>query len=219
MSKCGKNIEVAHEPQASVSLVFLTYFEVFCDLLPNRPTATWNLFVLYDDQKRKKTDTHTCLVSLDCLKIFSSLGKSQFKHYFSSRLPFFLCLTCRRFLWHVLKHLFLLKVEYVIPYLYFTLRDTRIFMSVLLLNHCHLFCSVAVLVWRTGVFAMVPRLFGLIVLYKFLAQGAVLDFSEAGEVKWVRASFGESFQYRLWPYNPECNISCMDQANCLTAVS
>ena len=73
MSKCGKNIEVAHEPQASVSLVFLTYFEVFCDLLPNRPTATWNLFVLYDDQKRKKTDTHTCLVSLDCLEIFSSL--------------------------------------------------------------------------------------------------------------------------------------------------
>ena len=30
---------------------------------------------------------------------------------------------------------------------------------------------------------MVPRLFGLIVLYKFLAQGAVLDFSEASEVK------------------------------------
>ena len=43
---------MAHEPQASVSLVFLTHSEVFCDLLLNRPTATWNLFVLYDDQKR-----------------------------------------------------------------------------------------------------------------------------------------------------------------------
>ena len=68
-SKCGKNKEVAHEPQASVSLLFLPHFDVLCDLLLNRPTATWNLFVLYNDQKRKKTDTHTCLVPLDCLKI------------------------------------------------------------------------------------------------------------------------------------------------------
>ena len=31
-SKCGKNKEVAHEPQASVSLMFLPHFYVFCDL-------------------------------------------------------------------------------------------------------------------------------------------------------------------------------------------
>ena len=73
-SKCGKNKEVAHEPQASVSLMFLPHFDVCCDLLLNRPTATWNLFVLYNDQKRKKTDTHTCLVPLDCLRICASLG-------------------------------------------------------------------------------------------------------------------------------------------------
>ena len=52
-SKCGKNKEVAHEPQASVILMFLPHFDVLCDLLLNRPTATWNLFVLYNDQKRK----------------------------------------------------------------------------------------------------------------------------------------------------------------------
>ena len=47
-SKCGKNKKVAHEPQASVSLMFLPHFDVFCDLLLNRRTATWNLFVLYN---------------------------------------------------------------------------------------------------------------------------------------------------------------------------
>ena len=31
-----KNKEVGHEPQASVSLMFLPHFDVFCDLLLNR---------------------------------------------------------------------------------------------------------------------------------------------------------------------------------------
>ena len=53
-SKCRKNKEVAHGPKASVSLLFLPHFDVLCDLLLNRPTATWNLFVLYNDQKRKR---------------------------------------------------------------------------------------------------------------------------------------------------------------------
>ena len=53
-SKCRKNKDLAHEPQASVSLLFLPHFDVLCDLLLNRPTATWNLFVLYNNQKRKR---------------------------------------------------------------------------------------------------------------------------------------------------------------------
>ena len=53
---------------------FLPHFYVFCDLLLNRPMVTWNLFVSYNGQKRKKTDIHTCLVSLDCSKIWASLG-------------------------------------------------------------------------------------------------------------------------------------------------
>ena len=75
MLKCGKNKEGAHEPQASVSLMFLPHFDGLCDLLLNRPVATWNLFVLYNYQKRKKdTDTYTCLVPLDSSKICASIG-------------------------------------------------------------------------------------------------------------------------------------------------
>ena len=47
-SKCCKNKKVAHEAQPSVSLMFLPHFDVLCDLLLNRRTATWNLFVLYN---------------------------------------------------------------------------------------------------------------------------------------------------------------------------
>ena len=48
-SKCDKNKKVAHEAQAqpSMSLMFLPHFDVLCDLLVNKRTATWNLFVLY----------------------------------------------------------------------------------------------------------------------------------------------------------------------------
>ena len=49
-SKCGKNKKVAHEAQPSVSMVFLPHFDVLCDLLLNRCTATWNLFVLYNKE-------------------------------------------------------------------------------------------------------------------------------------------------------------------------
>ena len=50
-SKCGKNKKVTHtRRQPSVSLMFLPHFDVFCDLLLNRPTATWNLFVLYNKE-------------------------------------------------------------------------------------------------------------------------------------------------------------------------
>ena len=51
-SKCGKNKKVAHEAQPSVSLMFLPHFDVLCDLLLNRRTATWNLFVLYNKKIR-----------------------------------------------------------------------------------------------------------------------------------------------------------------------
>ena len=52
-SKCGKNKNVAHEAQLSVSLMFLPHFDVLRDLLPNRHTATWNLFVLYNEELKK----------------------------------------------------------------------------------------------------------------------------------------------------------------------
>ena len=54
MSKCDKNKKVAHEAQPSVSLMFLSYFDVLCDLLLTRRTATWNLFVLYNKNRGQK---------------------------------------------------------------------------------------------------------------------------------------------------------------------
>ena len=50
-SKCGKNRKVAHEAQPSVSLMFLPHFDVICDLLLNRRTATNN--VLYNKELKK----------------------------------------------------------------------------------------------------------------------------------------------------------------------
>ena len=55
-SKCGKNKKVAHEAKPSVSLMFLPHFDVFCHLLLNRRTATWNLFVLYNNKETTTTD-------------------------------------------------------------------------------------------------------------------------------------------------------------------
>ena len=52
-SKCGKNKKLAHEAQLSVSLMLLPHFDVLCDLLLNRRTATWNLFVLYNKEFKK----------------------------------------------------------------------------------------------------------------------------------------------------------------------
>ena len=46
-SKCGTNKKVAHEAQPSVPLMFLSHFDILCDLLLNRHMATWNLFVRY----------------------------------------------------------------------------------------------------------------------------------------------------------------------------
>ena len=53
LSKCGRNKKVAHEAQPIVSLMFLPHFDVLCDLLLNRRTATWNLFVLYNREFKK----------------------------------------------------------------------------------------------------------------------------------------------------------------------
>ena len=55
-SKCGKNKVVAHESQASLSLMFLPHFDVLCDLILNRPMATWRLF--YTMIRREKSPIH-----------------------------------------------------------------------------------------------------------------------------------------------------------------
>ena len=46
-SKCGKKKRVTHRVQPSVSLMFLPYFDISCDLLLYRPMATWSLFFFF----------------------------------------------------------------------------------------------------------------------------------------------------------------------------
>ena len=44
-SKCGKNISDKLGYASCATFLFLSHFDVICDLLLNRRTATWNLFV------------------------------------------------------------------------------------------------------------------------------------------------------------------------------
>ena len=44
-SKCGKNINDTIARGSCATSLFLPHFDVICDLLLNRRTATWNLFV------------------------------------------------------------------------------------------------------------------------------------------------------------------------------
>ena len=68
-SKCGKNKKVAHEAQPSVSLIFLPHFDVLCDLLLNRRTATWNLFFLYN-KELKYTEKKVLMMTSSILLSF-----------------------------------------------------------------------------------------------------------------------------------------------------
>ena len=43
--KCGKNISDTLGYASCATFLFLPHFDVICDLLLNRRTATWNLFV------------------------------------------------------------------------------------------------------------------------------------------------------------------------------
>ena len=44
-SKCGKNISDTLGCTSCATFLFLPHFDVICDLLQNRHTKTWNLFV------------------------------------------------------------------------------------------------------------------------------------------------------------------------------
>ena len=46
-SKCGKNISDTLGYASCATFLFLPHFDVICDLLLNRRTATWNLFVKF----------------------------------------------------------------------------------------------------------------------------------------------------------------------------
>ena len=44
-SKCGKNISDTLGCASCATFLFLPHFDIICDLLLNRRTAPWNLFV------------------------------------------------------------------------------------------------------------------------------------------------------------------------------
>ena len=50
-SKCGKNISDTLGCASCTTFLFLPHFDVISDLLLNRRTATWNLFVKYKPMK------------------------------------------------------------------------------------------------------------------------------------------------------------------------
>ena len=52
-SKCGKNISDTLGYASCATFLFLSHFDVICDLLLNRRTATWNLFVKYSPRLRR----------------------------------------------------------------------------------------------------------------------------------------------------------------------
>ena len=47
MSKCGKNISDALACGSCATSLFLLHFDVICDLLMNKRTATWNLYIVF----------------------------------------------------------------------------------------------------------------------------------------------------------------------------
>ena len=50
-SNCGKDISDTVRYASCATFLFLPHFDVICDLLLNRRKATWNLFVLYNNEK------------------------------------------------------------------------------------------------------------------------------------------------------------------------
>ena len=53
-SRFDRNKKVVHEGQQCVSQMFLTHFDVFHDILLNRPLAAKTLAFLYDKKRQQK---------------------------------------------------------------------------------------------------------------------------------------------------------------------
>ena len=65
----------------SVSLMFLPCFDIFCDLLLNICTATWNLFVLYNTEvKRFITVTSFMHLSSNRSQIATNQNEHRINH-------------------------------------------------------------------------------------------------------------------------------------------
>ena len=63
-SKCGKNISDTLGCASCATFLVLPHFDVICDLLLNRHTATWNLFVRYNMREIRVRMLVTCTSSI-----------------------------------------------------------------------------------------------------------------------------------------------------------
>ena len=97
-SKCGKNKEVAHEPQASVSLMFWPHFWRLLWSITEQTHGNMESICFIQWSEKKKTYTHTCLVPLDCSRICASLGNFSQTLLFVSASSFFVILIAYSFL-------------------------------------------------------------------------------------------------------------------------
>lgn len=69
--KCGES-----KPQATLSLMFLLYFDLFCHSSLNRRISLWKLFVLYNKQKTKMTIPDYSRICAKSLRIRFILASS-----------------------------------------------------------------------------------------------------------------------------------------------
>ena len=97
-----------------VTNVFTTFWRLLWSITEQTHGNMESVLFYTMMQKRKKTDTHTCLVILGCSRIWASLGIFlSSKCYFSSLLLLFLLsYTWIQFLRRVFLNLFLLKAEW-----------------------------------------------------------------------------------------------------------
>ena len=79
-SKCSKNISDTLGYASCATFLFLPHFDVICDLLLNRRTATWNLFVKLTESER----VWNFWESMKSFKLWSGTNGKKVRIFFTS---------------------------------------------------------------------------------------------------------------------------------------
>ena len=76
-SKCGKNISDTLGCASCATFLFLPHFDVLCDLLLNRRTVTWNLFVKHYYRETEEQNSNGCKLLVKKDAILDSLEAKE----------------------------------------------------------------------------------------------------------------------------------------------
>ena len=76
-SKCGKNISDTLGCTSCATFLFLPHFDVLCDLLLNRRTVTWNLFVKHYYRETEEQNSNGCKLLVKKDAILDSLEAKE----------------------------------------------------------------------------------------------------------------------------------------------